>query len=73
MVDPGIGTTATKSGAYNFSVEFKHALQEEGKADWGFYLKAAIADGNPNYVQSSLIVGIGGKALSLTDLKTVSE
>lgn len=63
MLEPGIGTTTTKSGAYNFSVEFKHALQEEGKADWGFYLKAAIADGNPNYVQSSLIVGIGGKAL----------
>ena len=29
----------------------------------GFYLKAALADGNPNYVKSSLIAGIGGRAL----------
>jgi len=62
-LQPGLGTTSTKSGAYNFSVEVKHTIQEQGKADWGFYLKAATADGNPNYVQSSLIVGIGGKAL----------
>ena len=26
-------------------------------------MKAAIADGNPNYVQRSLIAGIGGRAL----------
>ena len=62
-LEPGVGTTSKKSGAYNFSVEVKHTLQEEGKADWGLYLKAAIADGNPNYVKSSLIIGVGGKAL----------
>ena len=26
-------------------------------------VKAAVADGNPNYVQSSVIAGIGGRAL----------
>ena len=62
-LQPGIYPASTKEGSYNFSIELKHALQEEGKADWGLYLKAAIADGNPNYVQSSLIVGVGGKAL----------
>jgi porin len=36
---------------------------EQENASWGFYLKAAIADGNPNYVQRSLIAGIAGKAL----------
>jgi len=58
--------TATKSGSYNINFEFRHNLQESAedpRATWGFYLKAAIADGNPNYVQRSLIVGIGGKAL----------
>jgi len=58
--------TSTKSGAYNINFEFKHTLQEsseQANAAWGFYFKAAIADGNPNYVQRSLIVGIGGKAL----------
>ena len=65
MLEPGNYPISTKKGSYNFSVEFKHTLQEEGKADWGLYIKAAIADGNPNYVESSLIVGIGGKALFL--------
>ncbi len=64
----GIVDTSTKSGAWNINFEFKHNLQESSEqpnATWGFYLKAAIADGNPNYVQRSLIVGIGGKALFL--------
>lgn len=62
----GVEGTTTKSGSYNVNFEFKHNLQESSenpKATWGFYLKAAVADGNPNYVERSLIVGIGGKAL----------
>jgi len=58
--------TSTKSGAWNVNIQFTHDLQaSSGQSDaaWGFYLKAGIADGNPNYVQRSLIVGIGGKAL----------
>ena len=66
-VGGGVGSIAsTKSGAWNINFEFRHNLQESSEqtnATWGFYLKAAIADGNPNYVQRSLIVGIGGKAL----------
>lgn len=57
---------STKSGAYNVNIQFTHDLQEsseQSNASWGFYLKAAIADGNPNYVERSVIVGIGGKAL----------
>ncbi len=57
---------STKSGAWNVNIQFTHNLQENGGASdaaWGFYLKAGIADGNPNYVQSSIIVGVGGKAL----------
>lgn len=62
----GVEGTSTKSGSYNVNFEFKHNLQESSenpRATWGFYLKAAVADGNPNYIQRSLIVGIGGKAL----------
>jgi len=58
--------TSTKSGAYNVNIQFTHNIREssvQSDAAWGFYLKAGIADGNPNYVQRSLIVGIGGKAL----------
>jgi porin len=58
--------TSTKSGAYNVNIQFTHNLQEsseQSNASWGFYLKAAIADGNPNYIQRSMIVGIGGNAL----------
>ncbi len=62
----GLVETSNKSGAYNVNIQFTHNLQENSEqpnAAWGFYLKAAIADGNPNYVQRSLIAGIGGRAL----------
>ena len=62
---PGFGTT-TKKGSYNVSFEFRHNLQEspdQPNANWGFYVKVATADGNPNYVQSSVIAGFGGRAL----------
>ena len=62
----GIYKTTTKNGAWNLNFEFRHNLQEAGgdsNAAWGIYLKAAVADGNPNYVQRSLIAGIGGRAL----------
>ena len=56
----------TKSGAYNINIQFTHNLQESGDqsdAAWGFYLKAGIADGNPNYVERSIIFGIAGSPL----------
>lgn len=62
----GIEGTSTKSDSWNINFEFRHNLQEsteQPNATWGLYLKAAIADGNPNYILSSLIIGIGGKAL----------
>ncbi len=62
----GLVETSNKSGAYNVNVQFRHDLQQgnvqAGEA-WGFYLKAGIADGNPNYVKSSLLFGVGGRAL----------
>lgn len=61
----GIKGATTKSGSWNVNFEFKYNLQEQENGAWGFYFKAAIADGNPNYIQRSLIVGIGGKALFL--------
>jgi porin len=67
-LSPGFATTGIQ-GSYNVSFEFKHNLQESGGgqpgASWGVFLKAATADGNPNYVRSSLIVGVGGRALFL--------
>ena len=62
----GLVETSNKSGAYNVNVQFRHDLQQGSQqADeaWGFYFKAGIADGNPNYVKSSLIAGIAGRAL----------
>jgi porin len=62
----GVEGTTTKSGSYNVNFEFKHNLQESAenpRATWGFYFKAAVADGNPNYIERSVILGICGKAL----------
>jgi porin len=64
---PGLETT-NESGAYNVAFQFTHNLQESTErvdANWGFYFKAAIADGNPNYVKASVLGGIGGRALFL--------
>jgi len=62
----GVVGTSTKSGAFNVNIQFKHHLQESSEdpeVGWGFFVKAGIADGNPNYVQRSIIFGIGGRAL----------
>jgi porin len=64
-IPPGLETTNT-SGAWNVAFQFTHNLQESAEqadANWGFYFKAAVADGNPNYVKASVIAGIGGRAL----------
>jgi porin len=64
-LQPGF-QTSNKKGSYNVAFQFTHNLQESTElpnANWGFNFKAAIADGNPNYVQSSVILGIGGRAL----------
>lgn len=58
--------TGTKDGAYNVSFQFSHFLKEysERPGDgWGFFIKGALADGNPNPIQSSIVGGIGGKGL----------
>lgn len=58
--------TSNLTGAYNLSLRFAHNLQESTEhpdASWGFHLKVAIADGNPNYVQSSIVGGIAGNPL----------
>ena len=51
--------TTTKQGSYNIYVQFIHNLQESEEQSWGLYLKAAIADGNPNYVKATAVAGIG--------------
>jgi len=64
-LQPGM-ETSKKKGSYNIALQFTHNLQESTDrpdASWGLYIKVAIADGNPNYVKSSLIAGIGGRAL----------
>ena len=62
----GIINTSTKTGAFNINVQFKHNLAESSEypnAAWGISFKTGIADGNPNYVRASLVVGIGGNPL----------
>lgn len=55
--------TIEKDGSYNVSLGFSHLLVESssqpGKG-FGVYGKAALADGNPNPIQSSLVGGFAG-------------
>lgn len=56
----------TKDGAFSISLDFSHLLYEapdkEGKG-LGIYLKPAIADGNPNVIQSSVVAGFAGHGI----------
>jgi porin len=56
----------TATGAYSIGFQASHLLYQlpdNPRQGWGLFAKGAIADGNPNYVQSSIIVGVGGVGL----------
>ena len=55
--------TSTRDGAWNLALQFTHALTGSAGRPLGFYLKAAIADGNPNPIQASFVGGLSGKGL----------
>jgi porin len=57
---------STKEGSYSVGFQFSHLLHVDTtnpRKGWGVHLKGAVSDGNPNYVQSSIIAGIGGTGL----------
>lgn len=64
LAPPGF-VTSTKKGSYNLSVQVGHSLsaQASGPGSIGIYAKAAIADGNPNLIKSSIIGGFSGQGL----------
>lgn len=55
-----------EDGSYSIGFQFSHLLHQNPgnpRKGWGVTLKGAISDGNPNYVKSSIIAGIGGTGL----------
>ena len=57
---------STKQGSYSIGFQFSHLfhqLESNPRQGWGLFAKGAISDGNPNYVQNSIIAGIGGYGL----------
>lgn len=57
---------STKEGSYSVGFQISHLLHlnpGDPRKGWGIFLKGAISDGNPNYVQNSIIAGIGGTGL----------
>jgi porin len=57
---------STKEGSFNIALQLGHLLAPSPLAPskgLGIYAKAAIADGNPNFIQSSFIGGIAGHNL----------
>lgn len=57
---------STRTGSYSISFQFSHLLHQNPsnpRQGWGIFLKGAISDGNPNYIQNSIIAGIGGTGL----------
>ncbi len=57
---------ALSENMYNIRLGLSHNLYEseiDPSISWGVYLRAAIADGNPNALEGTFSVGVGGKAL----------
>ena len=57
---------STKQGSYSIGFQFSHLfhqLDSNPRQGWGVFVRGAISDGNPNYVQNSIIAGIGGYGL----------
>ena len=64
--DQGQFEPSTKKGSYSLGFQFSHLLHQNPtnpEQGWGLVVKGAVADGNPNYVQASIIAGIGGTGL----------
>ncbi|AIW15620.1 carbohydrate porin [Vibrio tubiashii] len=62
LVDP----TAYASGKYNLRAQVSHNIYEDAANPanaWGVYIRAAVADGNPNLLSGTFSGGIGGSAL----------
>jgi porin len=57
--------TSTKKGSYNIALQLGHSLtmRDKGPGSLGLYAKVAIADGNPNLIQSSIVGGLAGQGL----------
>ena len=58
--------SGTKKGSYSLSLQLYHALfpqDNDNGRDWGLFMKASLADGNPNPIKASVISGISGNAL----------
>jgi porin len=64
LAPPGL-EGGTEKGSYNVAVQFGYDLAGsiKGPSHLGIYGKAAIADGNPNLIQSSLVLGLAGHGL----------
>ena len=57
---------AKKGGAYNVMIEGSRLLVESADVPGqglGVYVRAAVADGNPNLIQSSLVTGLAGHSI----------
>ncbi|QIA65574.1 hypothetical protein GT360_18760 [Vibrio astriarenae] len=55
--------SATAQYKYNARVQVNHNLVERDGDSWGLYLRAALADGNPNIIDGTFVGGLGGSAL----------
>lgn len=56
----------TREGYYFASYSFQqHLVQDPSGSGWGVFGQLAVSDGNPNPVQSSALLGVGGNATFL--------
>jgi porin len=65
LLPPGLAST-TRKGSYNIALQASHLFVEspvlKGQG-LGLYVRGAIADGNPNVIEQSVIAGIAGHGM----------
>ncbi|MCI0388397.1 MAG: carbohydrate porin [Acidobacteria bacterium] len=66
LLPPAFRKIGTKQGPFNISYQYEQYFYQNPnnpREGWGFFGKVAIADGNPNIIQSSFLAGIAGTGL----------
>lgn len=65
LLPPGL-ESSTRKGSYNITLQASHLLVESPASPGqglGVYVRAGIADGNPNVIEQSIVGGVAGHAI----------
>lgn len=66
LLPPGLQQIGTKKGPWNLDYAYEQYFYQNPKnpaEGWGMFLRLKLADGNPNIIQNTITIGLGGTSL----------